>query len=647
MSSPVPVYPQPCMAADEDNNALYLLGVSTTGVGKLEASYVSLANINSPSIKPLGFQTNIDSWSTYAPKDCFIYPADVHPNSPVMVVQYGAFKTFMSIMTANGQFTQASVFVGTAFLSPKQFSMVGESGDFAWFVAQTNDTYPETNSNWIGVRLNFTTGLGSHIDPILSVYPTSTPLVSVGTYGTTPTTMWQGNNVVFDTQGGGYIYPTVGALDLVSHVVTQSPPTSVSMSGITLTANSVPVTMDGTGYILDKAADGSTVLYSITPAKSSTLQQVTRTGGAPPFNPSMVAVACNQLIVTYSMANTTTAYLNTFDTTTNTWAGPGLVGVPDSGSGDSSTPIGAIIGGVVGGLVLIALVAFLLIRCKRKKTAHKRDVDGHGDRSVKAEDYQTPQVYTYVPETVPAPIVQEPVFFDPNQRRATYYDPNAVAYNQNAAAGLNIYDPNANIYDQNANMYDQGLNTYETPGASTYPPPPASAGTPYSLLPPSPYQDPAMSPTYSSQATKTGSPTPANPQFVDPEAYASHRDIGSPQYVEAREYKVENKPSNEPEYYRPQTPLFTLGTYTSPLSTTTRGYSIVFDTTGQGHAYPALGKAAPVLEPQDHILSPGSPYSVNLNGATLTMDAVSATMANTVYILDKVSSQSLIYSSFN
>ncbi|KAK3835198.1 MAG: hypothetical protein JOS17DRAFT_814798 [Linnemannia elongata] len=559
MSYPVPVYPQPCMAADEDNNALYLLGVSTTGIGKIESSYVSLANINSPAIKALGSQTDVNSWSTNAPKACFIYPADVHPNSPVMLVQYGAFKTFMSIMDATGQFSQATLFVGTAFMSPRQFALVGESGDFAWFVAQTNVTDPVTKSNWYGVRLNFTTGLGSFIDPNVGVIPTSTPLLSVGTYGSTAATAWQGNNVIFDTQGGGYIYPTVGSLDQVSHVITQSAAKLVAMNGISLTANSVPVTMEGTGYILDKAADGSTAVYSITPTQSSTLQRVTRTGGAPPFNPSMVAVACNKLIVTYSMVNTTTAYFNTFDTTTNTWAGLGLVGSPDSsGSGSkSSTSLGAIIGGVVGGLVVIALVALLFIRNRRKKTARKKDIDGHDATNGKAEDHQTPQVYTYVPETVPAPIVQQPVFFDPHQQQvvaaqAAYYDPNAVAYNQNAAAALNVYDPNANIYDQNANIYDQGLNTYEAPGAGAYPPPPhVSAGTPYSPVPPSPYQDPSMSPNYSSQATKTGSPAPANPQFVDPEAYTSPKGIGSPQYAEAREYKIETKPSNEPEYYRP------------------------------------------------------------------------------------------------
>lgn len=283
----------------------------------------------------------------------------------------------------------------------------------------------------------------------------------------------------------------------------------------------------------------------------------------------------NKLIVTYSMVNTTTAYLNTFDTTTNAWAGLGLVGVPvysdNSGSsGKSSVPLGAIIGGVVGGLVVIALVAFLFVRNKRNKaaTAGKKDIDGHHGGGIgKADsngDNQNPHVYTYVPEIIPVPIVQQPVFFDPNQQQqqvaatnAAYYNPNATAvYDQNAAAALNVYDPHANIYNQNGHVYDQGLNTYEAPGLGAYPPaPPQSAATPYSPVPPSPYQDPAMSP-YSSQATKTGSPAPANPQFVEPGSHAIPEPVGSPQYVDAREpYKVEAREGynggNEPEYYRP------------------------------------------------------------------------------------------------
>lgn len=130
----------------------------------MEASYINLANVNSPSIKALGSQVDIDSWATNAPKACFTYPSDVHPNSPIMLVQYGPFKTFMSIMNAKGEFTPATYFIGTAFMSPRQFAMVGDSGDFAWFAAQTNVTDPITKSNWYGVRLNFTNGIGSYIE---------------------------------------------------------------------------------------------------------------------------------------------------------------------------------------------------------------------------------------------------------------------------------------------------------------------------------------------------------------------------------------------------------------------------------------------------------------------------------------------------
>ncbi|KAK3839688.1 MAG: hypothetical protein J3R72DRAFT_175622 [Linnemannia gamsii] len=275
----------------------------------------------------------------------------------------------------------------------------------------------------------------------------------------------------------------------------------------------------------------------------------------------MVAVAMNKLIVTYSMVNSTTAYFNTFDTATNTWAGLGLVGTPVSGGDGSSksTPIGAIVGGAVGGIVVIALIAFLFIRSRRNKSkAASKDIDGHANTNKTGESngQDSPHVYTYVPETVPVPIVQQPVFFDPQAATIvatpTYYDPNHAAAAPVAINDPNtvpaVYDPNANIYNQNFHVYDSGFNSYEAPGAGAYPPPPPSS-TVYTSVPPvsqpSPYQNPAMSP-YSSTSTKTGSP--AGPQFVDPESYSSPKNIGSPQYVEAREPL---KNSSDPEYYRP------------------------------------------------------------------------------------------------
>ena len=86
--------------------------------------------------------------------------------------------------------------------------------------------------------------------------------------------------------------------------------------------------------------------------------------------------------------------------------------------------------------------------------------------------------------------------------------------------------------------------------------------------------------------------------------------------------------------YQTRVPLFALGIYTSLLGTATLGYSIVFDATGQRQALPALGNTASVLRPQDLILSLGSPYNFNINGASLTMDAIPAPIANAGYILD-------------
>ncbi|KAF9088036.1 hypothetical protein BGX23_007682 [Mortierella sp. AD031] len=528
---PVPIYPKPCIAADEDNHGLYLVGVAPTGVGRLESSYISLGNVNSPEVKPLGSQVDVDAWSTSAPKACFTYPSDVHPNSPIFVVQYGVFKSYMSVMTADGKFTESSYFEGIGFISPKLFSMTGDSGDFAWFAALTNVTDPQTQSNWFGVRLNFTTGMNSFIN-----------------------TASQGYNVVFDKQGGGQAFSSSsssGGLNANDRIITLSAPKTVSMSGITLSADAVPITMETTGYILDKAADGSTAIYSITPSQSTTLQRVTRTGGAPPFSASMVAVAMSKEIVTYSMVNTTTAYFNIFDTTTGAWTGPGLIGVPgsstDGGGGSNKAPLGAIIGGVVGGIVVIALVAFLFIRQRRsKRKSAAKNASSAEQGATGKDEAAAPHVYTYVPETVAAPIVQQPVFFEPQAMVAT-----DAYYNQPAS----VYDQNQNIYNPNAHIYDQGLNSYEAPGAGAYAqPPPAGVNQQYASPPqpqshPSPYQDPAMtpgSPPYSSNTTKTGSP--ANPQFVEPHSYTNPKGIGSPQYVDARE---PIKFSSEPEYYRP------------------------------------------------------------------------------------------------
>ncbi|KAF9536276.1 hypothetical protein EC957_011752 [Mortierella hygrophila] len=148
--------------------------------------------------------------------------------------------------------------------------------------------------------------------------------------------------------------------------VSLDPPMAISMNGIRLTTDAIPVTMETFGYILDKAANGSTVIYSINPGQSSTLNTVYVSGPSLPFSNILTASSLNSGILTYS-SNGTVASFNVFDVNSGTWSGNGLVSaaVVDPNL-TSSTSIGAIIGGVVGGLLVIALAIFFFVRRRRQ-----------------------------------------------------------------------------------------------------------------------------------------------------------------------------------------------------------------------------------------------------------------------------------------
>lgn len=103
--------------------------------------------------------------------------------------------------------------------------------------------------------------------------------------------------------------------------------------------------------------------------------------GGPPFSPFMAAIALNKQIVTYSSNNSplgsmTGPIFNIFDTVTGTWSGPGLMdgSSPASSAGgypvynqspqQQELPIGAIVGGVIGGLVVLTFSFFLYFSIK-------------------------------------------------------------------------------------------------------------------------------------------------------------------------------------------------------------------------------------------------------------------------------------------
>ncbi|KAF8935763.1 hypothetical protein EDD21DRAFT_364745 [Dissophora ornata] len=388
MSSPVPVYQNVCIAPTLSGSAIWLVGVPVANEGRLEAYSISLTNINSPTATLVANQSNPLYWSSQAQKACFNFPGNsANPNSPVMMQQFGT-NSYLTNIYPNGTIDFPSNFQGVGFVSPKVYSLSGAVGPVNWFTAVANVSSLTTNSPWTGLRMNGTEETESDRDFIISLYPTSNPLLSVGTYIPTSNTPAQGYHIVFDTIGGGVIYT---ALDSAAPIITSqdrilslSSPQNVDMGGFTLTSNAVPITMASVAYILDQAPDGSTVMYTINPSQTAKLQRVSVQGNVPSFSASLAATTLNSQIVIYT-AGTTAAIFNAFDTVAGSWSGSGLVTPyvypttsssssgssqtsPSSSSKDSSSkaPIGAIIGGVVGGLVVIALVAFLFIRHRRR-----------------------------------------------------------------------------------------------------------------------------------------------------------------------------------------------------------------------------------------------------------------------------------------
>lgn len=85
------------------------------------------------------------------------------------------------------------------------------------------------------------------------MYPTATPLVSVGIYTLQANNPGPGYLVVFDSKSGT-IYNAANGFNITlpSHLTTLATPTPVSMNNITLTSNAFSQSGAGIGYIFDK-----------------------------------------------------------------------------------------------------------------------------------------------------------------------------------------------------------------------------------------------------------------------------------------------------------------------------------------------------------------------------------------------------------
>ncbi|KAF9323477.1 hypothetical protein BGZ91_003563 [Linnemannia elongata] len=332
---PIPVYNQACIAADSSRaqTSFYLAGSSQPG--HLTVDYFN--NFQSPPApNPVADQTDQLAWDTNAKKLCFTRP--------------------------NQQLTNPLPY-------PKLFAWTGKHEEHDMFVVATNITLSSKPNLWAGMRLDF---INTAMN-LLSLPGASNPidsnqaLLALGTYGSFNASTTQGYTTVFDKNGGGQIQSTAGNLQAAVGtnvpVVSLDPPMAVNMNGIRLTADAIPVTMENVGYILDKATNGSTTIYSINPSQSNVLSTVYVSGPSLPFSNILAASGLNSGILTYS-SNGTVASFSVFDVSKGTWSGNGLL--PAAVVDPNSTRIGAIIGGVVGGLLIIALIIFFFVRRRRQ-----------------------------------------------------------------------------------------------------------------------------------------------------------------------------------------------------------------------------------------------------------------------------------------
>ncbi|KAF9110499.1 hypothetical protein BGX27_006264 [Mortierella sp. AM989] len=407
-----PAYTNACIAPDASGLNVYLLGVPVSNEGRLEMYSVSLTNINSPTATFISNYTSTAFWSSSAQKVCFAYTGNSVSNSPIMIFQMGD-KPFATNFFPNGTVEDPGYFRNLAFTSRKLFSFTGAAKNFIWATGFSNVTDIDTGSSWRGLRFNASDIRESTQDWGLTNYPTNSPLLSLGTYVATQNTPAQGYHVVFDEAGSGVIYTALSTATplatTVDHVQTLSSPQDVDMSGYSLSKHAVPVTIVNVGYILDRAPDGSVILYSITPGQSSKLQFISVSGSAPSFSSNMAAAAVGGKIVIYGASNNGAASFNSFDPTSKSWIGPGLMKAynpptPSGGNGgnntisndgeESKSNVGAIAGGVVGGLVVIALIAFIFFR-RRPKPPHTSTVQSqsapvHHDPSKQHNPAATP-----------------------------------------------------------------------------------------------------------------------------------------------------------------------------------------------------------------------------------------------------------------
>ncbi|KAG0281978.1 hypothetical protein BGZ96_000960 [Linnemannia gamsii] len=259
--------------------------------------------------------------------------------------------------------------------------VAAQNDQFAWTpnAAKLCYIYPSATSANPALKI---IQFGSGYDMVHQPVDTDDAMLVVGTYGSYSGASPAGYTIVFDKSSRGQIFSAAGNLlaNATNYVPTVALgiPTVINMNGITLTPNAIPITMGSVAYILDKEANGTTAIYTLNPSASSTLARVYNIGDSLPFTNNMAAAALNNRLLTYSV-NKTGANINTFDLTSRSWSGIGLIKASvseDPNTKSSSVPLGAIIGGVVGGLLLVGFALFFIFRRFRPRQLIEKPAKG-------------------------------------------------------------------------------------------------------------------------------------------------------------------------------------------------------------------------------------------------------------------------------
>ncbi|KAF9550561.1 hypothetical protein EC957_000235 [Mortierella hygrophila] len=395
---PVPTYDFPCLVQSATAKTFYLIG--SVQDGRLDFNSVDLTDINNPSSQPITFNAD-DHWSATAAKLCFNYAgvdsAGVAVPLRTHIQQFSPQKTFdVNALTSGNSVTFQNSTHGertVSFPSIKQFAIVGRTGSTLYGSGETTTL----GGSWIGLAVNSPAAdiAWKMSGSPLYDYLNGVSLV-VGTFNTEPTPPVNGNIIAFGADGtSGQIFTTTGLND---NTILVTDPQSIQMGNITLSKDAIPVHMDTTAFILDKAKnDGSVTIYTITPGTPTalTLIRVAPSSSVPLFTNSMVGSATASQIVIYSLQKGNPVF-NSFDRTTLIWSGPGLTpqSLPtpgdgnggnndggagtDSGNGSSGTSNAAVIGGAVAGVLILALIAaFFIVRRKRQRRGRGRISQKH------------------------------------------------------------------------------------------------------------------------------------------------------------------------------------------------------------------------------------------------------------------------------